>query len=71
MKPHLDWGIYTNINPNNIKIKLNWAKRRVTNVTIKAFLHIFYSNLRANSCDIRHLLGVITQTSKFYSEHVQ
>ena len=33
MKPHQDWGIYTNINPINIKSKLNWAKRSVTNVT--------------------------------------
>jgi len=33
MKPHQLWGIYTNINPNNIKIKLKWAKSQVTNVT--------------------------------------
>jgi hypothetical protein len=33
MKPHHDWGIYTNINPINIKIKLIWATWRVTNVT--------------------------------------
>jgi len=37
MKPHQDWGIYTNIILNNIKIKLNWAKSRVTNVTMLRF----------------------------------
>jgi len=46
MKSRRDWGIYTNIIPNNIKIKLIWAKGRVTNVTIMVF-YIFFTHKAA------------------------
>ena len=46
MKPHQDWGIYTNIIPNNIKIKLICATGRVTNVTMMVF-YIFFTHKAA------------------------
>ena len=72
MKPHLHWGIYTNIIPNNIKIKLNWAKSRVTNVTIVNFVgYLSLQSYEYISYDIHHPLDVITQTRKNEAEHVQ
>lgn len=65
MQPHPDWGIYTNIKLVNIKNKLIWAKRRVTNVTIYPALgNLALKDAMCHSYDIHHPLEVITQTRK-------
>jgi hypothetical protein len=71
MRPHRDWGIYTNIRLNNIKNKLNWGKRYVTNVTMMSYWAQYPTKCALDNHDIHHPLDVITQMLKNKPKRVQ